>query len=172
MSETRKEQCYYGCLFCVTGREEEVARELEQRMGVRAIAPVRQHYFRRQGSFEVLEDRVFPGYVFFASDDPDIPVQQLSIVERAIRVIRYDAESWVLRGDDAKLAERLFKCGGVIELSRARFVDGRLRILDGFLKPYENDIRKVDRRHRVAMVKTRINDREVEMWLGYFLDEE
>ena len=171
MAEALKKR-FYGCLFCLTGDEEEVIARVEKSFDLPVISPVRQHYFRRKGEFSLVEDKVFPGYLFFETDDPDLPVKKLENSDGVIRLLRYDAREWILRGGDARMAEELFKNNGVIGLSKGRFVDGRLQILEGFLKPYENDIIRVDKRHRAALIKMKLNDREVELWLGYELVEE
>ena len=172
MPDFASKQIYYGCLFCSIRQEAEVLQRLDRYEGLSVLSPVRQHYYRKKGSFEIVEDVVFPGYLFFATQSPDFPIQRLEETTGAFKVLRYDSREWVLQGDDALLAERLFKSGGVIGLSRGRFEDGRLHILDGFLKPYEKDICKVDRRHRAAMIRTKMDGRVVELWLGYCLDED
>lgn len=163
---------YYGCLFCATGYEAEVVSALRIALDISAIAPVRQHYYRNKGEMVVSETRVFPGYVFFRLETPDYPLSRLRTIANVLRVVHYGQDEWALQGDDEAMAERLFKSGGVIGLSRAKFVDGRLRIIDGFLKPYEKDICKVDKRHRTAMVRAKIDNRTMELWMGYYLDDD
>lgn len=171
MSEARGKR-FYGCLFCLTGEENEVIAQLKKRFDMPIISPVRQHYFRRKGELSVVEDKVFPGYLFFATEDPELPVKELEKLDGVIRLLRYDAEEWILSGEDVQMVEEFFRNNGVIGLSRGRFVDGRLQIIEGFLKPYEKDILKVDRRHNAAMIKMKLNNREVELWLGYELVDE
>ena len=163
---------YYGCLFCLTGEENDVITRLKRSYDLSVISPVRQHYFRRKGELSIIEDKVFPSYLFFATGDPDLPVKELERLDGVIRLLRYDAEEWILRGEDARMVEDLFKTNGVIGLSKGRFVDGRLHIIEGFLKPYEQDILKVDKRHQAAMIRMKLNNRDVEVWLGYELADE
>ena len=162
----------YGCLFCLSGQERDVIARLKKRLDLSVIAPVRQHFFRRKGEMSVVEDRVFPGYLFFETDDRNFSVEQFDRLDGVIRLLRYDAQEWMLTGTDAELAEKLFRCGGVIGLSRARFVNGRLQIIEGFLKDYEGDICKVDKRHNAAMIRTKLNGHMTELWLGYELVDE
>lgn len=167
-NETRKGP-FYGCLFCLTGDEDDVITRLKKNFDLSVISPVRQHYFRRKGDMSIVEDKVFPGYIFFSTDDPDIHLGDLEYTDGVIRLLRYDSEEWILRGEDAAMVADLFRNNGVIGLSKGRFVKGRLQIVEGFLKPYEKDIRKVDRKHNAAMIKIKLNNREVELWLGYEL---
>lgn len=161
----------YGCLFCVTGHEDEVAGQLRVRWPeLRVINPVRQHYYRKSGAYTIVEDRMFPGYMFFSTNDVDFPVNQIERMEGILRLLRYDNEEWTLRGDDREIVEELFKFNGVIGFSKGTFVDGRLHISQGFLKRYERAICKVDKRHKTAKISIKLNNRLIDLWLGY--DEE
>lgn len=170
-SVARGERCY-GCLFCVTGQEEKAVQVIRKKIDLPIIAPVRLAYHLSNGIYSVRRKSVFPGYLFFSTEDDDIPVYQLESADGVVRLLRYDSDAWALRGDDATLAKELFKYDGVIGFSKGKLVNGKLKILDGFLKPYENKIIKIDKRHRVANVEIRINERPMNVWLGFELEGE
>lgn len=161
---------FYGCLFCATGEEDKAMAGLRKRVNLSAIAPVRLCYHLSDGVYSIRRKSLFPGYLFFRVEDPDIPVWKLESTANVLRLLKYDDDTWVLNGDDADLAAELFRHDGVIGFSKARMVDGRLKIIDGFLKPYENKIIKVDKRHRVANVELMINHRPLNVWLGYDIE--
>ena len=163
---------YYGCLFCITGQEDDVIQRINQQIDIRVIAPVRQHYHRKKGVYSIREDRMFPGYVFFVTDDPEFPVRQLEKVDGVMRLVKYDTEEWALTGEDALMVEDLFEYNGLIGFSQGKFIDGRLHISQGFLKRYEREICKVDKRHRTAKIQVRLNNRLIDLWLGYEAEDD
>lgn len=161
---------YYGCFFCVTGQEDAVIQRMRKKCDLHIISPVKLRYHRKKGIFSIRTGRVFPGYLFFSTDHRDLKVEYLENTQGIIRLLKYDDDNWVLSGSDAEIVSELFDCAGVIGFSKGQFVDGRLRIREGFLKRYEDDICSVDRRHRAAIVRMKLNNRVLEAWFGYDID--
>ena len=63
------------------------------------------------------------------------------------RLLTYTDGEWVLHGADDLLARALFDAEGVIGLSTAYYdTNRRIRIVDGFLKPYQDSVVRVNRR--------------------------
>ena len=154
----------------MTGQEEAIIQMIHRKCDLHIISPVRMRYHRKKGTFSVRTSRVFPGYLFFSTDQCDLKVEYLENTQGIIRLLRYDDDNWVLSGNDAEIVSELFDCAGVIGFSKGQFVDGRLRIREGFLKRYEDDICSVDRRHRAAKVRLKLNNRILEAWFGYDID--
>lgn len=171
-NEDQRGQQYYGCLFCVTGREEDIAERIQDRTNIKALAPIKLRYHRKKGGFSVRTARIFPGYVFFTTDRSDFSVETLETIDGVIRLLKYDNQDWSLKGSDAETVAELFNYGGVVGFSKGSFIDGRLRIRQGFLKRYEDEIFSVDRRHRAAKIRMRLNNQLMEMWFGYEIDDD
>ena len=187
---------YRGCLFCKSGKEEEVVQRFEMALpGSKAIFPTRTR-IRRKGDV-VTEETValLPGYVFFEVDaqsepaqgsdridgaqaqppekDPiEATLQDLVRADSILRLLRYSDGRWQLIGSDDQFAKMLFDAGGNIGVSQAFFDRGnRIRILNGFLKDYEGSISRVNRKRRTAEVRVDLQGKKVSMWLGYELIE-
>lgn len=159
----------YGCLFCRVGCEQRVARDLTEKiLQIKAIAPVKLRYHRNKHSNE--RETLFPGYVFIQADSDCNLFQEIN--HRYIYRVLCDSEhNWYLRGSDAKIAQKLFEVNGVIDYSKAYYENDRIRIVDGFLKDYEGDIVRVDRRMKAAQIRVQLLEREVKVWLGFELIE-
>lgn len=163
---------YRGCLFCRTGKEQDVVRLLESLMPeLSAIAPVKLRYRRTGG--QAFEERVslMPGYVFFETRETVLP-GKLKGIENVLRLLTYPDGDWKLTGYDDQFTRMLFDAGGVIGFSKAVFNEGnRIQILDGFMKNYEGSIIRVNKRARTAEVSIDFQGKKITMWLGYELME-
>lgn len=157
----------YGCLFCRTGREYEIVREITAAVpGIQALVPEKMRFRRTGGQLGQERARLFPGYVFLCAR-PDADILPLVRLEHVFRLLVYDDGSWHLRGSDRKFAGALFDAGGVIGVSRAYFEDNRIRIVDGFLKEYEGSIVRVNRRARAAEICVNVDGKLISVWLSY-----
>ncbi|MDO4867175.1 MAG: hypothetical protein Q4C10_11530 [Clostridia bacterium] len=163
----------YGCLFCRTGREESVIRQLEKRFpGIEAIAPVKLRR-RRMGGM-LVDERVslFPGYVFFRNVEL-ATFGLMNRLEHVLRLLTYRDGTWWLHGWDEQLARRLFEAGGVVGYSTAYFDEGqRIHILEGFLKDHEGSITRVNRRAKTAEVRVDLHGKQFYVWLGFEVIDE
>lgn len=165
----RENEIAYGCLFCKSGQEKRLAVKLAERWPeVEFIAPEKKR-IRRKGDCAIEETVVlFPGYIFIKAAS-DLAVFVFLNMENVYRVLMDSDKNWRLRGADRALVKRLFELGGVVGLSTAYYVGDRIRIADGFLKDYQGEILRVNRRKRTVQVRMKIDDREMLIWLGFEL---
>lgn len=169
MSKTDINTMAYGCIFCRTGNEEVLARSIEkEHPEIRVLFPVKMRM--RRWAKALVEEQValFPGYLFFRADE-SFDVKLLFSREDVFRVLRDSEGRWRLCGEDEAFAQALFERDGVIGLSKACFEDGRIRIVEGLLKIYEDRILRVNRRSRTVQVRVGMAGEEATVWLGYEL---
>ena len=173
---------YRGCFFCKCGKERDVVRHFRAVFPKdRAIVPTRTRYRRtREAVFEE-EVPLLPGYVFFEIREEGKPAPEITEgillalldfarTDSVLRLLKYTDGDWRLRGFDDQFAEMLIKTGGNIGVSKAYFDEGkRIRITDGFLKDYEGDIVRVNKKTRTAEISVDFQGKKVSMWLGYEL---
>ena len=164
------DQWLYGCIFGITGVEEQIIENLKLKFSLQVISPVNLRFHKKNGVYSIQKVRLFPGYLFFRTTDEHFNPRTLARVDSVIRLLCYDKEEWVMRGEDKQIAQELFRYNGLIGFSKGSFVDGRLRIQDGFLTRYQDEIIKVDKKHRTARARVRFNDRVMELWLGYDIE--
>ncbi len=167
MPEQIEDRWKYGCIHCRAGSEEELIRKIAYRFPkVRLIRPTKLRVNHAlQGKEEVV---LFPGYVLVKAED-GFPLPETMKGLNTGKIVTYGDGSWQLHGSDAGIAQALFETNGRIDLSEAYYEGERLRIRSGFLKSYENDIVRVNRRMQTAEVKMTFCDRECEVWLGFEL---
>lgn len=164
--ETKTE---YGIVFCITGKEFTVARRLERNIhGLRALSPVKLRYRRMGGIAQEEKVILFPGYVFFSSTN-DVDVRDIHQDQDVLRLLYVDTDEkdWHLTGQDRAVAEEFFRIDGVIGFSKVFFDEGdRIHIMDGFLKDYEGQIIRVNKRAKTAEIAVEIAGNRIKIWLG------
>ena len=181
---TKIARVMHGGFFCKSGKESDVIRRFDMTFSNgKAISPTRTR-IRRKGD-TATEERVplLPGYVFFQITElePEAPgtidailvaLLEFSHIDSVLKLLRYPDGTWRLHGTDSLFAEMLFKTGGNIELSQACFDrNNKIRILDGFLKHYEGNITRVNRKKKTVEVTVDLQGKRVIMWLGYEMVE-
>lgn len=159
----------FGCIFCRTGSEAQLARSLEREHASIRVLSAAKVRMRRQG--KMLEEEqvsLFPGYLFFRAAE-DFEIRPLAYREDVFRVLHDARGDWRLKGEDESFASALFEQNGVIGLSKAYYEGDRIRIVDGMLKKYEGRILRVNRRSHTAQVCVGVAGQEVTVWLGFEL---
>lgn len=162
-----------GCLYCYSGN---MSRAIEAFNGfypdIRLVYP--QRVRRRHYAGKVCMDEIvplLPGYMLFETDR-DLPKEKLARTNYLLRLLTYTDGEWELRGADDYFAKMVMDANGQIGLSRAYYgADRRIRIVDGFLKPYEDSIIRVNRRNWSAEIEISFQERQISLWLGLDMGE-
>lgn len=159
----------YGCVFCITGKEREVAQSIERACpDVRATAVFQEKHKSVGGRKSRVREVIMPGYVFFdAPDDPEVSLRLPRI--DIVRILKDNGNYWQLSGSDNEFARWLFSYNGCLEFSKAYNEGDRIRIISGPLKDMEGMISRIDRRGRSGQVTVRFNGRDIRLWLGFEL---
>lgn len=161
----------YGCLFCVTGKEEAVAQRVKETdASVRAIVARREKYLSVQGVKSKTVEVFLPSYVFLEVPK-DMNTLEWIPRKHVIRILNYGDGAWQLCGSDLEFAKWLFHYDGYLAFSKAYQVGNAVHIFSGPLKDMEGQIQKVDRRGKSARVVLQFFNMAVSAWLGYDLIE-
>lgn len=162
-----KDPAVYGCLFCITGREEIVAHRIERLCpDVRAIAARKEKHKSVQGRKTRVEEILFPGYVFFMAP-PEIEPFHAFPKDDIIRILTSDRGEWQLTDRDREFARWMFEHRGLLAFSKAYNEGEHIRMLSGPLKDMEGQIVRVDKRGRSGQVSLSVHGRSILVWLGF-----
>lgn len=104
-----------------------------------------------QGDMAYQIGKVFPGYLFFDTGDPDELSRQL----RKEKIMAQNDKLFVLTPEDVQCL-LFFGRTGVFPMSQGIIVNGRVIILSGPLVGEESRIRKVDRHKRRAWLQIKL----------------
>lgn len=164
------ENIAYGCLFCMTGKEQRVADRIQaSRSDVRAITMRKIKYRTCKKVKRTEEAIVLPGYVFFRVPSYVEPALEFPR-ENIIRFLTVDG-NWRLSNSDGEFIRWLFRYDGLLGLSKAYRENDRIRITSGPMKDMEGKIRRVDRRGLSGQVILSFDGREIPVWLSFELLE-
>lgn len=168
MSEERES---YGCFFCRAGAEARVMQRLQLIYpDVQFIFPAKLRFRRSRTVAREEQVALFPGYIFFRTTG-DIRREEYRMLGDIFRLLTYEGGDWRLHGSDEGIARSLFACAGVVGISRAYYEGDRIRISDGFLKAYEGQIIRVNRRAKTAQISLDFQGKTLSLWLGFELIE-
>ena len=146
-------------MWCVlatkVGREELIQqmckKKKKKKIYSRCMFPLceqREHY---RGTWHTKLEKVFPGYLFFDTGDPDELSRQL----RKEKIMAQNDKLFVLTPEDVQCL-LFFGRTGVFPMSQGIIVNGRVIILSGPLVGEESRIRKVDRHKRRAWLQIKL----------------
>lgn len=175
MSETHEQagspDGAYGCIFCLTGKEQTVVNNiLKSCPGIKACSVRRVARRSQAGRKYQIEETVLPGYVFFYGPHTAETLSSLPR-ENVLMVLTSNALDWRLYGRDEEFARWMIEHEGLIDISQALIEGDWIRIVSGPLKDFEGQIRRIDKRNRSGMVAFNFNGREVSTWLGFEIVE-
>ncbi len=138
------------CLFCISGKEGDVGRLLSH-LGYEFICPTVVQWTGGNANPVRSMRRLMPGYVFFETDaEPDwVRILRDSSV---IKLLKYDDETYALRGADAEFVEWLKKYDGCIRISEAVQVGRKIKFVSGPLKDFNGEIVKINKGRRQVQI--------------------
>ena len=159
----------YGCLFCMTGKEQSVADQIQATCSNVRATVMRQLKYKTCKKIKTREETILlPSYVFFeapSSTEPSIEFPTQNI----IRILSLDKGVWQLRGEDERFVKWLFRYDGLLGFSQAYKEGDRIRIVSGPLKDMEGKVKRVDKRGRSGQVILSLYGRDIPVWLGFEL---
>ena len=165
--EGQPQEMAYGCVFCMTGKEQSVAEQIQTRCpNVRATAMRQLKYQTCRKVKTRAEAVLLPSYVFFEAPSSMKPAAEFPM-QNVIRVLSVDGGVWQLRGEDERFVQWLFRYNGLLGFSQAYKEGDRIKIMSGPLKDMEGKIRRVDRRGMSGQVVLSFCGKEIPVWLGF-----
>ncbi|WP_027631046.1 antiterminator LoaP [Ruminiclostridium cellobioparum] len=152
---------YWYILFVRTGRELKVEQFLRERLDsdiFNPFVPLQQFLFKTKGIVKKELKPLFPSYVFIESE---IPGQEfikrtktlLCVSRDIVHILRYSDTEIAMRESEKQLLLSLCNDDRCIESSNGISEGNRIHILDGPLKGWESNVKKVNRHKRQAWVE-------------------
>ena len=158
-------------LFVHSGKEEFMAERcrnrLDQALYARIFVPKYQVMMQFASVWEIRERVLFPGYVFFETNEARKIQQELWRIPYYKRMLGSDeGEIHSIFVQEKRRLQSLMNSSGVIEAS-CGYKDGeRVQSTKGALGGHEAEIRRIDRHKRMATVELQLLGKSVKMNLG------
>jgi transcriptional antiterminator NusG len=160
-------QINYGCLFCVTGREDDVAGYISQQYPhIMALPAAQMKHKSENGRRSHTRHIMLPGYIFLRTEELVMPIG-LMRTPGVLRLLYEEDQEWQLRYENLAFAKWVYDCDGLVEISKAYAEGETVRIAEGPLKEKQGSIVKVDKRNRNCLVALRFNGTVFRVWLAF-----
>lgn len=162
------------CLRTRTGWETEAANHINLlNPDVLALPFLKLSHKSEKGVKSVVQKNVLPSYVFlFTKKDYLVENLDKKFREGFSFVYYADNNDILLRGGDLRYARWVFSTSGIIGMSRAIKVNGRVKIIDGPLLSLEGQIKEYSKKNRNCRVETVLFNRVISVWLPFTYIEE
>ncbi len=159
----------YGCLFCMTGKEQSVADQIHTACPNVRTTTMRQLKYKTCKKVKTREESILlPSYVFFEAPSSMEPSIEFPM-QNVIRILAMDSGIWQLQGEDERFVKWLFQYDGLLGFSQAYKEGDQIRIVSGPLKDMEGKIRRVDKRGMSGQVILSFYGKAIPVWLGFEL---
>lgn len=155
------------CLFCKTGKEEQVVQLIHEYGWGRAVFAHRIKTMYRDGAWARVPTPLLPGYVFLYVDVARQCYDDIIGMQNVIRMLTYSDGSNALTGRDLEFADLLWRLDGMIDVMQAVQTGDRIEIVDGVFKQLHGTVTRMDRRRRTVRVSLETEGALKQIWLAY-----
>ena len=120
------------------------------------------------GKWNVIKEKLFPGYVFIVTDNPEKVFLKLKNVPKLTKLLGDNEGSFIpLKEKEVYFIQRWGGKDHVANISKVMVEKGnKVRILEGNLKDYEGEIIKVNLHKRIAVVRTTFMGSTTDVHMG------
>jgi len=155
------------CLFCLSGSEIRLANELNQvNCNFLALPLLRTMHKSKNGVRSLVQDVLLKGYVFlFVPAGTDIST--LKAAKTAFRVLERENGRGLLSGSDRQYAKWVFSQGGLLDVSKAVNLGGKVKIIEGPLLDLAGNIKEYSKKNRNCHVQIEIVGKQLSVWLPF-----
>lgn len=131
-----------------------------------AFIPQRETMRRRNGVWESTMEIMFPGYVFVATDHPELLLDQLRRMPMFARLLGDGQRFLPLSPEEVNFIKAFCGEKHVAEMSVGVIEGDKVHVLLGPLRNCEGIIRKINRHKRAAYVEMQMLGRSILVKLG------
>ncbi|MCI9164287.1 MAG: antiterminator LoaP [Lachnospiraceae bacterium] len=132
------------------------------------FVPKRERIKKFRGQWNKVEETLFPAYIFVVTDRPEELYQELRYVPKLTKVLGREGQNFYpLNEEEERLVRDIGGLNHWAPVSRIEIGEGKeIRVVDGPLKDYVEDVVKVNLHKREALIRVRFMGREMELKLG------
>ena len=158
------------CLQTMGGKEIELAKEINilyRDKEALALPFLRITHKSKNGVKSTFQKVMLPGYVFLYLPKESIPfeIKPGGISFHFVRNV--DKNDFLLRRSDEKYAQWIFNSGGIIGMSKAIKVNGKVRVISGPLYNMVGNIKEYSKKNRNCRIEITLFNRVISMWLPF-----
>ena len=107
-----------------------------------------------KGVWDVVEAKLFPGYIFLVSDEPNFLFQELKRVPEVTKLLgKYGQDIFPLNKDEIIFLKSFGETDHIVNLSTGYIEGDKIKVTNGPLINKEGLIKKIDRHKRIAYIE-------------------
>lgn len=155
------------CLFCLPQTEITLASELNNNYDYLIAMPILKmaHRSRAGVKYDVQEPLVSSYIFIYMLKDRDI--FKITTSRFHYRLLSKDTDDGKLRDLDLKYANWVFDIDGLISVSEAIKVNGKVKIINGPLKTLEGKIIEYSKKSRNCLIEIEFMNQNIKTWLPF-----
>lgn len=134
------------------------------------FVPKRELRKKIKGEWRTVTERIFPGYIFMVTDDPEKLFYLLKDVPRMTKLLGRDKDGFIeLKSSEVDFISRIGndRKDHTIKMSKIGFDENDKVILSGDLSTMNGYIKKIDKHRRQAIVEVEMFGRKTEIYAGF-----
>lgn len=154
-----------------TGQEEKImslcnSKIMDKEVFESCFLPKYERARKVEGKWTKRKEILFPGYLFFVTENPDRLFQELKRVPDFTKILGDGDGPIPLYPEEESFLRKYTNDDLVFEMSIGDLVNGALVVVEGPLKDYQGKIVHIDRHKREATLEINFFGRKVNMKVG------
>lgn len=153
----------YYILYCQKAKIEKVCKRLNRKKDIYAFIPKMEVYIRLKKEIELKV--MYPNYLFIKTDMNSLEFYSLlcSLQEERDGIVKELKKEDVsaLTDEEILLMNRLLNDQGILKMSKGYKENGKTKVMEGPLVPYQNNIIDTDKRDMIAILNIRFLNRNI-----------
>lgn len=153
----------------MSGHEHKIAALCKNRLleeGEEVFVPLYERKKKIKGSWELKQEVLFPGYIFFCTDDIGAACMRLKNVESLTRILRTGEDFTPLDKTEVAFLKQFGRKNHIVQMSFGYMEGDRIVITDGPMMNWEGKIRRIDRHKKIAVLEIEFFGRNTEVTVG------
>jgi len=157
-------------IWTQSGKEYDIKTKLEafvpEELYERVVIPYKLMPKRLAGQWFTTKVKLFNGYVFVVTDDPEKIVPYLKEIIDFTDFLKMDERIVPIYKEEENFLLSLMGEKEEVEMSRGIIEGDKIRVISGPLVGQEAHIKRIDRHKRKALIETELLGRGVEVTVG------
>ena len=156
-------------IYTLAGNEQKIARECRSKIlltGEDVYVPLYNREKKKQGEIRVVQSALFPGYIFFETDDIESLKRRVKTIKDAPKLVGQGDEIYPLYEDEARLIYKLCGKAHILDISKGVMEGQRVRVIQGPLLGMDALIVSVNRHKRTAVIEIEVLRRKIRVTVG------
>jgi len=155
------------CLFTLQGLEIDISKELNNNYDYLLATPLTKMSHRSNKGHKYDAQEVLLGGYIFVYLKKNYDIFQIRSIKNYFRVLSKENDKGKLVGHDLEYANWVLEKEGLISVSEAIKLDGKVKIVNGPLKDLEGSIVEYSKRNRNCRIEVFLFGQRIDMWLPF-----